>query len=67
MTNLETYRKLKEAIESGHYFVTITSLNKKKKQLDHFYATEKFPSEDIYPALEHYASQMADEAVVCEK
>ena len=64
ITNIEIYQKLKEAMENEHYFVTITSVDPNKKKLNHFYATEKFAKEDIYPTLEHFAKQLIDEAKV---
>ena len=64
ITNIEVYQKLKEAIQSDHYFITITSVDVKKKKLDHFYATEQFAKEDIYPTLEHFAKQLVDESQV---
>jgi len=66
ITNIEIYKKLKEAIQSEHYFITITSVDVEKKQLNHFYATEQFAKEDIYPTLEHFATQLIDEVRVAE-
>ena len=64
ITNIEIYQKLKEAIERGHYFVTITSVDVENEKLDHFYATEQFAKEDLYPTLEHFAKQLMDEVKV---
>ena len=64
IANIEVYQKLKEAVQNEHYFITITSVDVKKKKLNHFYATEQFAKEDIYPTLSHFAKELMDEAKV---
>ena len=64
IANIEVYQKLKEAVQSEHYFITITSVDVEKKKLNHFYATEQFAKEDIYPTLEHFAKELIDEVKI---
>jgi len=51
--------KLKEAIESGSFFITISYADPSgNKQLHHYYIRNEFPSNDILPSLKHLTNEI---------
>ena len=51
--DFEVRKKFMEAISTGRYIVTISSVNKEKKCLDHYAVFNDYPTDDILPSLEH--------------
>jgi hypothetical protein len=59
----ELRRKLQEALAKDSYFITITYTEKAEGKLHHYYITQRFPKEDLIPALAHFAAEIdKDEA-----
>ena len=63
LVNMELHKKLKEALESDGFFITITGIDRKKGRLNHYHITQGFPKDDIMPTLEHYAQKMHSEVL----
>ena len=60
----EVLSKVDEAIESGKYFITISTYDSdKKEKIIHFYATEDFQKGDLIPSLRHLKEQVESKEV----
>lgn len=58
INQFEVRKKLQEAFGKGRYFITVTTLDPETKQLNHYYAWESFPTDDVIPSLGHIAQQI---------
>ncbi len=61
VSQFELRKKIQEAMLSGEYFITITTIDKKKKKLSHYYNWQNFPKDDVIPSLSHIVMQIDSE------
>lgn len=54
----ELRKRIQEAFEGGRYFITVTTVDKDPGKLNHYYAWENFPQDDVIPVLGHIANQI---------
>jgi hypothetical protein len=70
--HIELYQRLRNAVRSGKYMITVSYVGaprgkKKVPQVLHYFLTEDFPREDIFPTLNHYAGNLCEEAGLGEE
>lgn len=59
VNQFELRKRLQDAFRQGRYMITITTFDPNKKQaLQHFWAWERFPFDDVIPSLGHIAGQI---------
>lgn len=57
--DFEVRRKVVEALGTGRYVVTISTVNEETKKLDHYAVFKEFPTDDIFPSLEENVKLVA--------
>lgn len=60
VNQFELRKRLQEAFRQGRYMVTVTTLSEHGK-LNHFWAWERFPIDDVIPSLGHIAGKIDEE------
>ena len=63
----ELRRKFSDAMHKGHFFVTISVLDRARKKIDHYYSFENFPHDELIHCLEHLALQIDKEVIHVKK
>jgi hypothetical protein len=58
INQFELRKKLQDAFRSGRYMITVTVHDEQTGKLNHFYAWDNFPADDVIPSLEHIALQV---------
>lgn len=66
VAQFELRKKMQEALLSGEYFITITTIDKANKKLNHYYNWQHFPIDDIVPSLSHMAMRIEAESANAE-
>jgi len=58
----ELRKKIQEALKSGRYFITVTTLDEETSKLQHYIIYNDFPDADLIPSLSYIATDI-DEKV----
>lgn len=57
INQFELRKKLQDAFRAGRYMITVTAY-RENGRLDHFWAWERFPVDDVIPSLAHIAGRI---------